>query len=249
MDRFDKNNYEFNNSSNIGVFIIHGFSSTTYEVKELAEFLGKNGFHSIAKNLPGHGTSVNLCNKIQYSDWQYFIKEEIAKLASQSDKIYVIGCSMGAVLSLYAASIFPINGCVVGGTVLKFNNPFTINCIIPFLCKIIKKRKKRKTVSKKRRNKMRFYGYQEYPLIALNEFRKLNKIVQKNLYKIKCPSLIIHSNNDNLSLKKNVDIVFKAIQSKNKKIVEVKNSHHNLFDTNPDQKKIFDQILNFLNNN
>ena len=37
--RFDKNNYEFNASSKLGVYIIHGFSSTTYEVKDLAEFL------------------------------------------------------------------------------------------------------------------------------------------------------------------------------------------------------------------
>ena len=40
MIRFDTNNYEFNKSSEIGIYIIHGFSNTTYEVKELAHFLG-----------------------------------------------------------------------------------------------------------------------------------------------------------------------------------------------------------------
>ena len=37
---------------------------------------------------------------------------------------------MGGVLALYASSIFPVNACIVGGTVLKFNNPFTINDVI-----------------------------------------------------------------------------------------------------------------------
>ena len=31
--RFDPNNYEFNKNSKNGIYIIHGFSSTTYEVK------------------------------------------------------------------------------------------------------------------------------------------------------------------------------------------------------------------------
>ena len=38
---FDKNNYEFNPESTIGIYLIHGFSSSTYELKILAEFLSK----------------------------------------------------------------------------------------------------------------------------------------------------------------------------------------------------------------
>ena len=247
--RFDTKNYEFNVNSKNGVLIIHGFSSTTYEVKELAEFLGINGYHSIAKNLPGHGTTVENCNKIQYHDWLYFVKEEIAKLVSQSEKTYVIGCSMGAVLALYGASSFPLNGCVVGGTVLDFNNPFTINYIIPLLSNIIKKRNKKSMQSEKQTDKVRFYGYDEYPLIALNEMRKLNKFVKKNLSKVKCPSLIIHSHADRMSLIKNVRIVYDSINSKKKERKFVNKAHHNLFDDNPDQQLIFNKILSFLNNN
>ena len=60
--RIDTNDYEFNKEAQYGCYIIHGFSSTTYEVKELAEFLGNKGYHTIAKNLPGHGTTVEECN-------------------------------------------------------------------------------------------------------------------------------------------------------------------------------------------
>ena len=35
--RFDSANYEFNKSSKIGIYMIHGFSSTTYEVLKLAK--------------------------------------------------------------------------------------------------------------------------------------------------------------------------------------------------------------------
>tara|TARA_B100000131_G_C17940645_1_gene542157 strand:- start:75 stop:830 length:756 start_codon:yes stop_codon:yes gene_type:complete len=247
--RFDKKNYEFNPKSKKGVYIVHGFSSTTFEVKELAEFLGKEGYHTIAKNLPGHGLTAEDCNRMKYNDWFYHIKEDLAKLSSESEKLYIIGGSMGAVLSLYASSIFPLNGCIVGGTVLKFKNPFTVNIINRFLCRFVKIREKKKQASRELRNSIKFYGYKQYPLLALNEFRKMNKIVIKNLSKIKCPTLIIHSNNDRLSLKNNVDLVYNNISSQKKEKIYVENAHHNLFDENPDQKKIFNNILKFLHEN
>ena len=86
-------------------------------------------------------------------------------------------------------------------------------------------------------------------MLALNEFRKMNNIVIKNLSKIKCPTLIIHSNNDRLSLKDNVELIYNNISSQTKEKMFVENSHHNLFDENPDQKKIFNKILKFLNEN
>ena len=239
-ERFDTNNYEFNKNSSLGVYIIHGFSNTTYEVKQLAEFLGKNGFHTIANNLPGHGTTPEECNRIKYTDWINHVKQDIAELSSKSEKIYVIGCSMGAVLSLYIASIFPVNGLVVAGTVLKFKNPFEVNILVPLFGRFIKMSKK------KNKNKTMFYGYTHYPLLALLQFKKLIKKVLRKIKKITCPTLIIHSKNDGMSIEENVSIVKKTIQSKDKEILIIKKAHHNLFDENPDQELIFNEVLNFL---
>ena len=168
MIRFDTNNYEFNKSSDIGIYIIHGFSNTTYEVKELAEFLGNQGFHTIANNLPGHGTTPKECNRVRYQMWLEHVTQDLANLISVSKKTYVIGCSMGADLALYLSSIFPINGCVVGGTVLKFKNPLTIHLLIPLLCKIIKFSKK----EIKNNTTTKYYGYTSYVFgeVEYNEY-------------------------------------------------------------------------------
>ena len=37
--RIETQDFEFNKKSKLGCYIIHGFSSSTYETKELAEFL------------------------------------------------------------------------------------------------------------------------------------------------------------------------------------------------------------------
>ena len=240
--KFDSNNYEFNKASPLGIYLIHGFTNTTYEVKELAQFLGNNGYHTVANNLPGHGTDIEECNRIKYTDWLDHAKQDIAKLSTESKKIYVIGCSMGAVMALYLSSIFPLNGCIVGGTVLKFQNHFSVNYIAPLIAPFIKTSKKHYF----NHNKRKPYGYSSFPLLALNEMRKLIKLVKKRLGKVTIPTLIIHSNADKMSPKENVNIVKSSIKSKDVKIFLVNRSHHNMFDKNPDQKFIFNEVLQFL---
>ena len=242
--RFDKNNYSYNPESKLGVYILHGFSSTTYEVKDLAEFLGENGYYTIANNLPGHGTSVIDCNRVKYQHWIDKVSYEVAELSSKCDKVFVIGNSMGGVLALYLASLFPLNGFVAGGTVLKFKNHFTTNYIVPFASYFMPSRPKNKVTTS---SAVKFYGYEEYPLKALNQFRKMNKKIIPLIKTIKAPGMLIHSNSDRLSIKENLDLILNNIDSKNINTLIVDNAHHNMFDENPDQKLIFNEVLQFLN--
>ena len=101
---FDINNYEFNKNSQKGVYIIHGFTSTTHEIRELAEFLGKNGFHTKAKNLPGHGTDIEDCNSTKYQEWLEFVEKDFAEMLSENRSMYIVGISMGGALALHLSS-------------------------------------------------------------------------------------------------------------------------------------------------
>ena len=244
--QFDTNNYEFNTNSKIGVYLIHGFTSTTYELKQIAKFLEEQQYHVVLNNLPGHGTTLEDCNKTKYQDWLDYSKIEFSKLCSTSDKVFIIGCSMGGVIALYLASLFPVTGLIVGGVVLKFKLNFNTNYLNRVLCRIIKTRAKKLTFPKSIRDSLNFYGYQSYPLIALEEFRKMNLYVKKELSKIKSPILIIHSQNDKVSIQDNVEIITRSIQSKDKNILDVENAHHNLFDENPDLELIFSSSKEFI---
>ena len=247
MKKFDVNNYHFNPNSKIGIYLIHGFSSTTYELKLLADLLNQNGYHVVLNNLPGHGTNVDDCNKYSYNDWLDYSKIELAKLFSSSDQVFIIGCSMGAVISLYLASIFPVAGIIVGGTVLKFKLTFSTNYLNTIICHFLKTREKKLAFPKEIRDTINFYGYQAYPLIALNQFRKMNNLVLKRLKKVKSPLLIIHSENDQVSIRENVNIVNSMVSSTNKELLEVEHAHHNIFDKNPDTPIINKKIIHFIN--
>jgi len=208
--------------------------------------LKNKGSHVVANNLPGHGTTVDDCNRYKYINWIDYTQTNFAKLASECEHLFVIGCSMGAVLGLYLASVFPINGLIIGGTVIQFKNWFSVNYINPFLCKFIKKTQKKTNYSKEVLKRIKFYGYDKYPLVALNEFRNLIKFMVPRYKNIQCPTLIFHSKKDNLSDYQNVKFINTHINSKEKKIITLNQAHHNLFDKNPDIDFIYKQINKFV---
>ena len=251
MDRtnhFDENNYEFNTKSKHGVYLIHGFTNTTYETKKLAKYLADNGYYTVANNLPGHGTTIEECNRVKYKDWITAVEQGVAQLASKCDKIHVIGSSMGAVLALHIASIFPINSLVLIAPVLKFKSEFKTRILVPLFNKMIPITDKASQY--KDGKNMTFYGYSSYPNKALNEMRKLTNLVKKKLMKIKSPTLLIHSESDLTCIIDNYHIVNNNIKSEIKEKLIVKKSSHNMISENKysDEYDLIYQTINqFIN--
>ena len=244
---FDSNNYQFNPESRDGVYIIHGFTNTTYEVKELASYLGEQGFYTIANNLPGHGTSPEDCNRCKYTDWIEFVEQEVADMSSRCDNLYVIGISMGSVLALHLSSVFPLNAAIFAATVLQFKDVISTRVLTPLFHKIIPFRDKRLSYPKEIRDTFNYFGYPVWPMSAVNEMRKLTNKVKKELPQVNCPALVIHSEKDKLSLQSNVPLVYNFISSQIKEKLIVKQAGHNLFVSSPDQDLIFQKITTFFN--
>ena len=247
MDYFDTKNYKFNTESRNGIYIIHGFTNSTYETKDLAEYLGKQGFYTHAINLPGHGTAPEDCNRVKFTDWIEYTKQGVAEMSSQCDNVYVIGISMGSVLALHLSSIFPLNAAVFASTVLKFKDPFSIHILTPLFYRLLPFRDKRKSYPKNIRHKIYSLGYQDWPMSAVNEMRKLTNQVKQTLPNVKCPAMVIHSAKDKLSIPDNISLVYDNISSEIKEKLIVKRANHNLFVSNPDQDLIFQKIASFFN--
>ena len=242
---FSTESYDLNPASKKGIMLIHGFTSTTYEMAPLAHFLAEKGYRIILDNLPGHGTTVEDCNLTKYQDWISFVEERFAELSIDCDELYIIGFSMGAILGLHLASLFPINKLVIAAPVMSFKNPFKVNVLVRLLNKIITKQRKGanqsgiKTIAN-------YSGYDHYPLTALNEFRKMNNFVYKRLKMIKSPLLYVHSNSDRVSLSKNINMILNQTNSTKKEKLIVEKAHHHLFYESPDQDLIFNTIYKFI---
>lgn len=244
---FDTTSYEYNKGSKTGILLIHGFTNTTYELKKLISFLTSQNYHVIAENLPGHGTTVSDCNSTSYLDWIEFVEKRFAHLSSHCDHTFVCGISMGALLAMHLSVVFPINGLISAAPVLEFNKPFKIHILNPLLCHLIKFRSKKYEVSKGQKI---YYGYNKWPLIALNEVRKLSSYVYKNiLHQVQCPSLLIHSKADLVSIFNNYSLMKRHLQSKEITPLIVTDSHHNIFDCDIEKELIYREINQFIQKN
>jgi len=248
---FDTNNYSFNPNSKLGVYLIHGFSSTTYEVKKLAEYLAQQGYYVQADNLPGHSTSIEDCNLTTHEEWLSFVEQKIASMYTKCDKVIVMGVSMGAVLTLHLASIFPLDGAVVAGGLFKFKNEFNVRILVRLLHRFKTTQSKRKNFTKEQLKIIsnQFYGYDYYPLIALNEMRKMVDKVRDNLHKISSPTLLIHSKIDQTATFENFQIIKKSLKNTHLSTLVLEKTGHHVFDTEEsDKEEIFSTISRFTKN-
>lgn len=243
----DSNNYNYNSNSNKGVYIIHGFTNSTYETRDLARYLGENGYYTVANNLPGHGTTVEDCNRCKYTDWIDFVEQDVAEMFSHCDSVYVVGISMGSVLALHLSSVFPLKAAIYAATVLKFKDYVGTRLLTPMLHKILSTRNKGYSYPREIRETLIYFGYHDWPMSAVNEMRKLTNKVKKELQLVHNPALIIQSKRDKLQHPSNTPLVYNSISSSIKEKLIVENALHNLFVLSSDQELIFQKITSFLN--
>ncbi len=243
-ERFDPNDYDLNPESPYGVYIMHGFTSSTYEVRGLAQYLAKQGFHAVAENLPGHGTTVEECNRVRYTDWLSHVEQGVAKLMAESEKVFVAGESMGAVLAIHAADVFPLDGLILAAPLMEFNHPIKTRFLNPFMCHLVPYLDKRQFYPKKT---YKFYGYTRYPMKALNQLVKLTNMVRRKLHRIKAPVLIQYTTSDITVPVRNAQIIRENISSTLVQFSDYSRANHNMWDDDTEKDAIYNEVLDFLN--
>ena len=248
-DKFDVNNYSFNTNSHLGIYLIHGFSSTTYEVQKIAQHLADQGYQVRADNLPGHGTSIQDCNNTSHTEWLSFVEQGVAEMYSSCDKVIVIGVSMGAVLALHLGTIFPLDGLISASALFKFRSEFDVRVLARLFHKIKPSIPKKSTFQP---NKLKlvtsgFYGYNKYPVSALNQMRMLVDKVRLTIHTISSPLLLIHSKQDQTAIFDNFNIIKNSLRTPNLDTLVLEEAGHNVFDTQgKDQAILFNAVDNFI---
>src|SRR6056297_781524 len=98
--------YEGNNGK--AVLAIHGFTGISDNLRYLSERLNREGFTVSLPRLPGHGTDSADFRTTGRGDWLRRSIDAYLDLRSEYETVYVIGSSMGGLLTLLLASMFRI---------------------------------------------------------------------------------------------------------------------------------------------
>lgn len=90
------------------VLVIHGFTGLPDEMQYLADRLNQAGFTVSLPRLPGHGTNGDDFQLTGRRDWLRRCIDSYIELRSRYETVYVTGLSMGGLLTLSLASLFPV---------------------------------------------------------------------------------------------------------------------------------------------
>ncbi|MFH1275760.1 MAG: alpha/beta fold hydrolase [Candidatus Woesearchaeota archaeon] len=242
--------YFLNAEGKKGVLIVHGFSGTAHELKELANFFNKKGLTVHAPLLSGHGTSPEHMFSAKLEDWIDDVKKALSLMRNTCDEIYIVGFSFGGNLAtLVAQEEEKVKGIICLSTPFIFKYERSARVMLNTLKHIKIFQKKR--YSKKVVNiysKHQKITYPQIPLYAMVQMWKGVKNSRNQLNNITKPVLLIQSTDDDFVSSKSLDYAFEKVSSNVKEKVLAKDSIHALiFDKN--RFEYYEKIYEFIQKN
>ncbi len=207
-----------------GVLLLHGFTATTVEVRSLAESLHQHGLAVCAPLLPGHGTVPEDMHAVSWQDWTRTVEQAYLELAERFPRVIIGGESLGGLLTLYLGQKYSnLSGIVLYAPALKLKGIWQARFLAPFI----------KTIPKSHSGSdpdghLPWQGYTVASLPALNQLRKLQNLVQKNLSAVCQPTLIFHGRLDLRIDPKCAEIIYEQVSSPKKELVILERSGHTI---------------------
>ena len=207
------------------VLIIHGFTGNLYDNEYLMNYLELDPRLDVyARTLPGHRADRFSSAKVE--DWLNFVDNQIKELINNGYKtIYVIGHSMGGILTTYVA-----------GKYKQIKKIVLINAAFDYI------NLKQNKQDLKERDLEKYSHLWEKALrtspLMFYEFTKLVKKGQGYLKKVTCPVLILRSTRDEIIPYEVGDKIYQNIGTVEGKkwITDVKGAWHTIISS--DRKEV-----------
>src|SRR5512133_2707377 len=103
-------------STEVGILLVHGFTGAPKEMRWMGEYLHAQGFTVLGVRLSGHATRPEDMIRSSYGDWLASVEDGFHLLSGAVKDVYIMGLSMGGVLTLTTSAYLPVKGLVAMST-------------------------------------------------------------------------------------------------------------------------------------
>jgi len=205
------------------VLVVHGFAGGIYDEQSIIDELQLSRVLDVfSYTLPGHERNFS---KVSYEEWIAFSEKKVEWLISKGySTIYILGHSMGGVISCHLACKYPqIKKIVLAAPAFYYlksdeTNTNVIESVKDFP-KILKT-----------------YGFQEIfdkalklNIGAVSELRKLVTKYHSTPQNIKVPIMILQGSNDSIVPDKSSLYVYENVKSNVRRLVLIDGATHDIF--------------------
>ena len=227
-----------------GVLLIHGFTGLPAGMFLLGEVLNRAGYSVLCPRLAGHGTNERDLMRTTKDDWYNSVLDGFAILRGLCDTIFVVGHSMGGLLTLKLATERNVAKIVTLAAPIFIDDGLGLKNLPPKeLCGnacTFTPRKKLDDVPPAVNN-----VYEKTPLVSVHELLDLIAEVKGLLPHVTTPILIMHGEEDHTAQPRSARFIMDNVGATVKQIITVPESGH-LLPFAEERDFVFDATLHFL---
>lgn len=225
------------------VLLLHGFSASPYELRQLGAHLQSQGIRVYAPRLAGHGIGTAAFNAKGRHDWLSDAEAAFAALRTPGQKLNVIGHSMGGVLAALVAAKHgaEIRRLVLAAPAFHLADPLAVLCTFR-LVRALKPDLHFKALHPDSSN-----WTLDYASSRINELILLGREGAQAARSLRLPLFLLQSKIDPLVSRPFNERLFPAIPSEPKTLWVYEAAEHNVFHRyNPLQDEAFRRVAKFL---
>lgn len=194
-------------------------------MRPVGEALAAAGIRSVGPVLPGHDKSAEELAGLAYTEWLEAARTELHALRAAHERVFVVGLSLGGLLSLVLGGEEPVDGLVAIGTPLRFRR--TIRWLVPVVKHVAPYLKKGQGSDiRDPAARRRHPSHPVMPLASVHQLMRLQVRVEACLPRVTAPLLVAHGAHDATANPADARLIHDRVGSRERGLLLLEDSGH-----------------------
>jgi len=246
-----------------GVFLIHGLGGTQYDLGSMHKRLKNAGLVTHSLTLPGHGTKPEDLAGVTAEDWIDAVVAKYREVRDQHPRLHLMGMCMGSLLAAVVAErekhtkgnlvVLAPPVFIDGWATPWYRGLRPLLYAVPGIGRTMKieeedpfgiKNEQLRAIVKAKFERGENFHYRWVPLECIRQVDRLRGILMKGAKEIRCPTLVVHAREDELTSLRSANFLVEQIGGGRARMVVLEDSYHMICVDN-DREIVAKNVLEF----